>query len=96
MNDHERARLHATIRGRVQAVGFRQFAYETARRLGLNGWIRNRWDGTVETLVEGPRSSTRAYLEAIRLGPRGAHVDDVETEWQEPNDEFEGFSVRPG
>lgn len=94
MNEEGRARLHAIVEGSVQGVGFRYFAVETARRLGLHGWVRNRWDGAVETVAEGPRSRVEAYLAAISRGPRAARVDQVETEWQEPSGESSGFSVR--
>ena len=60
MND--RATLRLAIRGHVQGVGFRYSMHEEARRLGLSGWVRNRRDGSVEALVQGPA----AAVEGIR------------------------------
>lgn len=88
------ARLHAIVRGDVQGVGFRYFAQDTARDLGLTGWVRNRRDGTVETLAEGTRTALDAYLRALGTGPRGAQVDGVEHDWSEGTGEFDGFHAR--
>ncbi len=88
------ARLHAAIRGSVQGVGFRYFALESARALGLTGWVRNRWDGSVEVVAEGPRSALESFLAQLARGPRSAHVDEVESEWNEASGEFGAFNVR--
>ena len=88
------ARLHATVRGRVQGVGYRNFALQTARRLGVRGWVRNRIDGTVEVVAEGPRSVVEAFLAALRRGPAMAYVTAVETEWEAPQGEAAPFRVR--
>jgi acylphosphatase len=75
------ARLHAIVRGDVQGVG-------------LTGWVRNRRDGTVETLAEGARAALDAYLLALGTGPRSAHVDGVEHDWSDGTGEFDGFHAR--
>jgi acylphosphatase len=62
----------------VQGVGFRHYVRETARDLGLSGWVRNAPDGSVEVAADGPPQSTNALLEAVRRGPGGAVVEDVE------------------
>jgi acylphosphatase len=72
------------VRGRVQRVGFRYFAEEMARIEGINGFVRNLPDGRVEVLAEGDAESVVRFERAIRRGPTGAHVDDVETESLEP------------
>lgn len=87
-------RLHATVEGRVQGVGFRAFVEQTAVGLGLVGWVRNRWDGSVEALAEGPRPQLETFLDALRRGPRMAYVTTVIHEWQEPSGEFKRFSVK--
>src|SRR4051812_25501400 len=79
------ARLEAVVRGRVQGVGFRAFVRERARRLGLGGFVRNEWDGTVLVVAEGPRDRLEALLEALRQGPAGAWVSSVETRWDAPS-----------
>jgi len=68
------------IRGRVQGVGFRAFVEDTAERLGLEGWVRNRRDGTVEAVFAGPEQAVTAGLDACRTGPRHGHVDMVDAE----------------
>jgi acylphosphatase len=72
--------MHAVrlrISGRVQGVGYRTWALQTARRLDLRGWVRNRADGTVEALVVGGEPAVAAMIEACRRGPRTAAVEDV-------------------
>jgi acylphosphatase len=94
MTETQNARLHATIEGHVQGVGFRYFVQETAVGLGLDGWVRNRWDGTVEVTAEGPRPELEKLLGALRRGPRGAHVSGVDFNWQAATGEFHRFSVK--
>ncbi|GAP11274.1 acylphosphatases [Bellilinea caldifistulae] len=88
------SRLHAIVEGRVQGVGFRMFVLETARNLNLTGWVRNRWNGDVEVLAEGPRSALENLLSKLRVGPPAAHVTGVHFEWQQPTGEFKRFDVR--
>lgn len=77
----ERKRLHATVHGRVQGVNFRHYTCERARQLGLVGYVRNRWDGTVEVVAEGPESALQALLAWLHRGPRLAHVTRVDAQW---------------
>jgi acylphosphatase len=72
------------VRGRVQRVGFRYFAEEMARIEGINGFVRNLPDGRVEVLAEGDAESVVRFERAIRRGPTGARVDDIETESLDP------------
>ena len=88
------ARLHATVAGRVQGVGFRAFVEQCAEAYHLNGWVRNRWDGSVEVLVEGERSALERMLAALRQGPRASNVTDVLFQWLAATGEFSHFSVR--
>lgn len=87
--------LHAVIEGLVQGVGFRFFVQETAQRLGLTGWVRNRWDGSVELIAEGPRPVLENFLAVLRRGPRVAHVSGVKFTWGEAQGTAKGFFVRP-
>lgn len=66
------------IRGRVQGVGFRYFFERTAHRLGVTGWVRNRADGSVEAVVDGPADALEAMIDWARQGPDTARVDGVE------------------
>lgn len=81
------------ITGRVQGVGFRYFAHETAAREGLHGWARNLPDRSVEVLVEGEAESVERFERALRHGPRGARVEHVEVEDRVPAGRDTGFSV---
>jgi acylphosphatase len=87
-------RLHARVHGRVQGVGFRYFVLETATGLGLVGWVRNRWDGSVEVLAEGEIEVLRALVRALESGPRSSSVTEVKTDLQESSGEFASFYVR--
>ena len=71
---------HVAIHGRVQGVGFRAFVEDMAERLSLEGWVRNRRDGSVEAVFAGPEQAVTAAIEACRSGPRGAHVDTIDVE----------------
>ena len=70
--------LRVVARGRVQGVGFRWFVRERARRVGVDGWVRNCPDGSVELLASGASDSVDALMQAVRSGPTGARVDAVE------------------
>ena len=69
---------HVVVHGRVQGVGFRMFVDDTAERLNLEGWVRNRRDGSVEAVFAGPDEAVGAAVEACRKGPRGSRVESVE------------------
>ena len=72
--------VRATVRGKVQAVGFRDAALRRARELGALGWVRNGEDGDVLVHAEGPEGSVEALVTFLREGPRGARVAGVEVE----------------
>ena len=84
---------HLRISGRVQGVGFRYFMDRKARELGVNGWVRNRHDGTVEAMVQGSPEAVEAMIAAARQGPRAAIVTDVKV--TDGSGEFSGFSSLP-
>lgn len=94
MSETEKQRLHANISGRVQGVGFRAFTASNASRLGLTGWVRNRYDGTVETVAEGGRDTLEDFLRQLRNGPGPAYVENVDVEWLSATGEFSRFQVR--
>lgn len=72
--------VHLTIHGRVQGVGLRAWMAGKAKALGLNGWVRNRTDGTVEAFFHGDREAVRHMVELCHKGPAAAKVERVEEE----------------
>ena len=85
------------VSGRVQGVGYRAFVEREAMRLGLNGWVRNRRDGTVEAVVAGEEKAIEVLVAACRQGPVHASVSDTTVkEWLgEPAVPGSGFSILP-
>jgi acylphosphatase len=92
------AARHVVIRGRVQGVGYRAWVDHEARRLGLQGWVRNRRDGCVEAVFDGDKETVAAMIAACRKGPSSSRVDAVTEEIASENDlrlrhSGEAFSV---
>jgi acylphosphatase len=81
------------VKGRVQGVGFRLFAEDSARRENLRGYVRNQHDGSVEVVVEGDLETMLRFEQALRRGPAGARVEEVETTENAPTGRFVAFSV---
>jgi len=69
---------HVIIRGHVQGVGYRAWVEDTARVRGLDGWVRNRRDGSVEAIFAGGPADVAAMIDACRRGPAAAQVDSVD------------------
>ncbi|HEY2358510.1 MAG TPA: acylphosphatase [Phenylobacterium sp.] len=89
-----RSAARLLIDGRVQGVGYRWWAVETARSLGLDGWVRNRADGSVEILAIGEAEQIRQLAKACRTGPPGASVRSVKAEAAD-TDGSKGFAQKP-
>ena len=86
--------LHAVISGRVQGVGFRFFVQGKANMLDITGWVRNRWDGTVEVMARGEEKNLETFLSLLNKGPGGANITSIEFKWLESSDEYTDFRVR--
>ena len=86
--------MFAKIYGDVHGVGFRAFARTHGQRLGVKGYARNAWDGTVEVTAEGDRPTLESFLDVLRQGPRSATVSNVEVQWAPATGGFQGFGVR--
>lgn len=90
----DRRAASVTITGRVQGVWYRGWTVEQARLRGLDGWVRNRADGSVEALFAGETASVDAMLDALWQGPPSAIVINVKvTEADDPG--LTGFDQRP-
>jgi acylphosphatase len=75
------------IGGRVQGVGYRAWMVDKARSLGVSGWVRNKPDGTVETLVAGDSVAVEEIARLCRRGPRMAEVLSVTEDLADPPEE---------
>ena len=85
MDAEESTARHLRVRGRVQGVFFRASTRQRAREAGVNGWVRNRPDGSVEAWLEGDPEDVAVVERWIRGGgPRSARVDEVAAEDREP------------
>lgn len=94
MATEERVRLSAVVHGMVQGVSFRYYTQREARRLGLRGYVRNRSDGTVEVVAEGPRRVVEELYSWLQSGPPMAEVREVEVAWDAPAGTWASFEVR--
>ena len=91
----EETSIHLTISGRVQGVGYRAWLHDRAGALGLSGWVRNRREGTVEAMIQGPSDDVARLLEECRSGPPAARVDGIECA-ETADEALPGdFEVRP-
>ncbi len=91
-----KADVHARrylVRGRVQGVGFRWFVEREAQTLGLSGWVRNNFDGSVEVLAMGSREQLASLRRRLQEGPRAARVDSVEEHEAQPVSGLHTFRI---
>lgn len=94
MTDLVAARVRIT--GRVQGVWFRAWTVNVARDLSLDGWVRNRPDGSVEAVFYGPRAQVERMIANCHEGPPAADVENVVRETADPSAvEGQGFEKRP-
>ncbi len=85
---------HVIFTGWVQGVFFRSFTEETARGLGIKGWVRNLPKGGVEAVFEGDKDTIEKAIKKCSKGPPAALVDNVDTRWSKARGEFSSFSTR--
>lgn len=87
--------VQVIIEGRVQGVGFRYFVREQATSLGLSGWVRNTFDGKVESYAEGPVEKLEIWLAKLQQGPRSAFVTQIYKDWLEAKGTYKSFQIAP-
>jgi acylphosphatase len=92
VSEQKLAKLYR-VRGRVQGVGFRYFVEQAAKKLGIQGWVRNVDDGSVEVYALGTAAQLSDVAGILWKGPRWAEVRGVE-ETMAPVQDYSGFSVR--
>lgn len=85
---------HLMIHGRVQGVWYRAWTVDTARSLGLVGWVRNRADGSVEAVVEGDEAAVAQFVSLAHDGPMAAKVARIDAS-DVPTTAFTAFEKRP-
>jgi acylphosphatase len=85
--------LHFFVEGRVQGVGYREYARRAALRFHLAGWARNRADGRVEIRASGAAADLDAFVEALRLGPPSAAVRGLQGVAEGGASEQGGFHI---
>lgn len=87
------ARLHMTVSGRVQGVGFRYFVQDQAIQLNLTGWVRNTHQGEVELVAEGSRIDLEQLRDAVMQGPSSSFVTDIKQSWETSTSQYSSFFV---
>jgi acylphosphatase len=87
-------RYHVIVNGRVQAVGFRYTVTMLADRLGITGWVRNRYDGTVEMEIQGPDLTVEEFLGEVEAGPGFSEVEKVSAERLDLIDGEKSFDIK--
>ena len=88
------SRAEITNFGLVQGVGFRYFVYGKAKELELVGFVKNQYDGTVLTVVEGEKSKIEILFDQLRIGPMHSDVRDIKISWKAYSAEFANFEIR--
>jgi len=89
----KKVRVHVFIEGIVQGVSFRYYTYKLAKKLNINGWIKNLPDGRVEAIFEGDEESVNKILEFCKKGPEGALVTNIEIIQEKYLNEFSDFEI---
>lgn len=82
------------VHGLVQGIGFRFFVYGKAKALNLKGYVKNQYDGSVLTVVEGNKSSVELLFEQLKIGPMHSDVRDIKISWGSFRGEFASFEIR--
>lgn len=87
-------RIHVKITGDVTGVGYRYWTKIQAEKLELTGWVRNRDEGYVEAVFEGPKDILLQMIDKCHEGPEISWVENVEVEWKDATGENNNFTIR--
>lgn len=87
-------RVHAIVHGRVQGVFFREYTRRKAEELGLDGWVRNLPDQTVETVFQGAMEKVDVMVQWLSIGSPQSDVSEVDMQEEEPRAASPGFIIR--
>ena len=87
-------RVHVFYSGRVQGVGFRMTAEETAQSLHVVGWVKNLRGGRVELVAEAEEEVLQRFLGALRTGPMKNFIQQADVSWSSASDTFNEFEIR--
>jgi acylphosphatase len=89
----EKVRAHVVVEGRVQGVFFRHHTREMAFKLNVKGWVKNRWDTSVEAVFEGDKEKVNQIIQWCHRGPSEARVIKVHLTWETYTGELNDFSI---
>ena len=88
-----KVRAHVIISGRVQGVCYRMETQRAAKSIGVSGWVKNRFDGTVEAVFEGGKKQVDQIIDWCRKGPALARVSNIEIGWESVTGELRDFDI---
>lgn len=89
-----RVRMHGIVEGIVQGVGFRYFAQSEAGALGVDGWVKNLRDGSVEFEAEGEEGAVNGFIDALRNNHPWSRVDDIKLNSLPFSNTEDGFKIK--
>lgn len=89
----KKVRAHVIISGRVQGVFFRAETQRAVHGTGVTGWVRNRPEGTVEAIFEGPDPAVNEAVAWCHTGAPMARVTEVQVRWEDYTGEFDAFDI---
>lgn len=87
-------RAEYVVKGFVQGVGYRYFAYVNAKRLRLTGFVRNLYDGSVQAVAIGEKAELEQYYEILKQGPSRSNVEAVSYSITETTEEYMDFNIK--
>ena len=85
--------VYIIIKGKVQGVSFRYFTLKQAQELNIVGWVRNKPNGTVESVAQGDKINLELFIEKLKQGSSLSRVDDVILSWEHQEKDYENFSI---